>query len=72
MFTCVQVFRLIAGLDGQSLVVAHLPGEQQDGSNDLEVVVAGEGDEEVEKEALAVLEHFRSVVIQTFQKHTEI
>ena len=63
--TCVQVFRLVAGPDSQSLAVTHLSGKQQDGGDDLEVVVAGEGDEEVEEQPLAVFEHLRPMVIQT-------
>ena len=34
-------------------------------NSDLEVVVAGQGDEEVEQEALAVLKHLDPVVVQT-------
>lgn len=33
--------------------------------SDLEVIVAGEGDEEVEKETFAVFIHLGSVMIQT-------
>lgn len=44
-----MVLRLIAGLDGEGLVVADLAGEKQDGGDDLEVVVAGQGDEEVQQ-----------------------
>lgn len=47
--TCMRVFRLKAGFNCKSFVVTDLPGDQQHRSNDLEVVVAGEGDEQMQE-----------------------
>lgn len=63
MCTCVQVFRLKAGFNGKCFAVADLPGDQQHRSNDLKVVVAGQSDEQMQEQSLAVLKNLRPVVI---------
>lgn len=57
------VFRLKAGFNGKCFVVADLPGDQQHRSDDLEVVVAGESDEQMQEQPLAVLKNLGPVVI---------
>lgn len=58
-----KIFRLEVGFDGKCFVVADLSGNQQHRSNDLEVVVAGESNEQMQEQPLAVLKNLRPVMI---------
>lgn len=61
-----------AGFARQGLGSVELPCLQQDRGYGLEIAVAGQRDEQVEKEALAVLKHLRTVVVHAWrekQKH---
>lgn len=63
-----QILRLRAGFARQGLGSVELAGLQQDRGDGLEVAVAGQGDEQVEEETLAVLEDLRTVVIHAWRE----
>lgn len=61
--TCVQIFRLKAGFNCKCFVVADFPGDQQHRCNNLEIVVAGQCDEQMQEQSLAVFKNLWPVVI---------
>lgn len=68
LFTCSEMLWLKAWFAGQGLAPVDLTCLQQDGGDDLEVVVAGQGDEQVKEETLTVLKHLWTVVIHTWRE----
>lgn len=66
-----QKLGLRAGFACQGLGAIELTGLQQDRGDGLEVVVTGQGDEQVEEETLAVLKHLGTVVIHAWRKETQ-
>ena len=55
-----------AGAAGQGSAGVDLPALQQHRGDALEVIVAGQGDEQVEQETLAVVKHLWAAVVHAW------
>ena len=64
--TCGGAIRLEAGWACQGSAGVDLPALQQHRGDALEVVVAGQGDEQVEQETLAVVKHLWAAVVHAW------
>ena len=64
--TCGGAVWLEAGSAGQGSAGVDLAALQQDRGDALEVVVAGQGDEQVEQETLAVVKHLGAAVVHAW------
>lgn len=66
--TRVEILWLVGWLHGQRLHFPHLTGLQEYGGNGVEVAITRECDEEVKEQLFAVLEDFRPIMVQTWNR----